>query len=131
MDIRAELAERGNKLSEVQRLRNRVERQGDLYRLRPFAEESNVAETLLIAGAYHDLISKGVPREFSARGLGEYVAFKTMQPPYTTASFPDYPPEIMLDGILKGLIYLEELYRDEIQQLKGARRWWGNWPRRQ
>lgn len=129
MDIREELAERDKKVSEAQALRKRVERKRDLYRLRPFADDSNGAEALLIAAACHDLISKGVPRQFSARALGNYGVVKDARPPYTTASFPDYPLEIMLDDILKGLIYLEELYREEIRQLKRMRRWWKSWRR--
>lgn len=129
MDSRTELAEREKKLFETQDLRKRVERQRDLYRLRPFAEDANDGEVLLIAGAYHDLIWAGVPLRFSARSHGSFAVFKNVRPPYTTASFPDYPPEVMLDDILKELIYLEELYKDEIRQLKGMGRPWKRWSR--
>lgn len=124
MDRKAELIERNRRLSETRSLRMRAERQRELFRLRPFADASNKTETFLIAGAYHDLIWRGVPREFSSRAPGNLRVFESARPPYSAVSFRDYPPELMLDDILKGLIFLEELYRDEIRQLKRLRPWW-------
>lgn len=112
------------RLRKIKNLTGQIEDQREMLRLRPFSDDENMAAVLSIATLYHELIWEGVPSRFNAQAPGNYQVLKSTRPPYTKASFPNYPPEIMLDDILKGLIFLDEVIRDEGGFEKRQNRWW-------